>query len=256
MDYFRPTKLPIDPFGTPDTGFRTFRVTSPYGTRADPLGQSATVFHGGLDIGNARLGDAVTAIARGIVIIADNQPHPHFNAPSPPSKRAEWGPSYGGLMVVIRHPDGRWSQYAHLGGKAVAVGDHVPEALIIGAVGESGSAHGMGHLHFGIRDPQQIGNGHDGFIDPWPLIDATSQWEDPIVIAELKQKLEACQKRVKALLVKRDALQGQIDALEAEIVTLEAEAAKVPELQTKVRHLRVVVKRLRDELASEEVPDA
>lgn len=241
MTWFRPTKLPIDPFGTADSGFKTMRVTSPYGTRPDPLGQTPTVFHGGLDIGNARLGDAVTAVAAGQVIIADNQPHPHFNQASPLSMRKVWGPSYGGLMVVIRHPSGFQSQYAHLGAKAVDVDDRVLAGQIIGAVGDSGSAHGMGHLHHGIRDPQRINNGHDGWIDPWPLLDPTTHWEDPLVIADLKTDLAACRARNAELTARKDALLAITKDLEDQIDVLEPLAAQVPALQAKIKQLRIAV---------------
>lgn len=251
-DYFRPTRLRIDPFGTPDTGFATMRVTSPYGTRDDPLNPGGTVFHGGLDIGNARLGDDITAIYRGIVIYSSRQPQKPWSYPAPPDKLSTWGPSYGGLTTVIRHPDGRWSQYAHQGSRTVAVGDEVATGQIIGKVGESGSAFGHGHLHFGIRDPKQLGNGHDGFVDPWPLIDPTAKWEDPAVIAELKAQLRQCQDRNKALILRRDSLKAQIETLEAEIAELEPLAAQVPDLQTKVKRLRLTVKRLRDKLEAEE----
>jgi murein DD-endopeptidase MepM/ murein hydrolase activator NlpD len=248
-DFFRPTVLPIDPFGTPDTGFRSMRVTSPYGNRSDQVGDRPTEFHGGLDIGNARLGDKVCAIGRGTVVLASRLPAPPWNWPTPESAPDEWGPSYGGLVVVIRHPDGRWSQYAHLGSRQVLKGEVVASGEIVGLVGESGSAWQRGHLHFGIRDPRQRTNGHDGWVDPWPLIQPTGPWEDPAVIAELRSDLERCQTRVQSLKARRDSLLGEIAALEDELAEVESIAAQVPALQDTLRRLRLRVTRLRNKVA-------
>lgn len=168
----RPTRLPIDPFGTPDRGYATMRVTSPYGPRADG-------FHGGLDIGNARLGDDVIAVAEGLVISATIQPVPPWNYAAPPDKREAWNsPSYGGNTVVIDHGGGWYSQYAHLRDMAVTAGHRISAGLLVGHVGDTGSAApppagGGGHLHFGIRSLASVGNGHNGWVDPWPLINGT-----------------------------------------------------------------------------------
>lgn len=170
----RPTLLPIDPFGTPDRGFATMRVTSPYGYRDDPLNPGRQVFHGALDIGNARLGDIVTAVGPGKVYLASSQPSPPWNYASPAG--ASWsGPSYGGNVVVINHGSGLFSQYAHLGRMDVRFGDTVEAGQPIGVIGETGSAYQRGHLHFGIRDTTRLGNGHDGFVDPWPLIESAQE---------------------------------------------------------------------------------
>jgi murein DD-endopeptidase MepM/ murein hydrolase activator NlpD len=253
--FFRPTELPIDPFGTPDVGFRSFRVTSPYGTRDDPLNPGRTVFHGGLDIGNARLGDRVIAIGHGTVIVAGRAPQPPWNWPVPAGAPKEWGPSYGGLMVVIEHPNGRFSQYAHLGSRNVAVGAKVSTTDLVGLVGESGSAFGRGHLHFGIRDLAKRNNGHDGFVDPWPLIQPKGIYEDPAVIAELKEDLRRCRARLAAVTARKDALLAQADELEAQIAALEPLAAQVPDLEAKIRQLRLATHRLRAKVAELEAEE-
>lgn len=234
MELFRPTSLPIDPFGTPDVGFRSFRVTSPYGVRKDPLGQAATVFHGGLDLGNGRLGDDVIAAGPGEVILAGNQPKPPWNWPSPSNMVSVWGPSYGGNMVVIRHgSSGLFTQHAHLRDFEVEFGDKVTVTQIIGHVGESGSAHGAGHLHFGVRDNRKLGNGHDGFVDPWPLIQPTGGYEDPAVLAQLREENARLQLRIKALENRRDSLAAKVTELSGlDAAALKARLDELRELAT------------------------
>lgn len=248
---FRPTALPIDPFGTPDTGYKTMRVTSPYGFRDDQVANREEEFHAALDIGNARLGDKVVAAKNGTVIVSTDQPAIPWSYPTPTDMRAEWGPAYGGNVIVIAHAGGIDTQYAHLGERLVARGDHVVAGEVIGAVGETGAAKGRGHLHFGVRDRSKMGNGHQGFVNPWPLIDPTTPWEDPAVIEELREENKRLTARNVALMNRRDGLLTLIDAMEKEQATLEAEAAKVPALLTIVKRQRAALANLRQQLAAE-----
>ena len=166
--YIRPTTLPIDPWPTPDRGYATCRITSPYGLRDG-------VFHAANDIGNGRLGDEIIAARSGKVILASNQPSPPWNYAAPAAEVPYWGPSYGGNVTVIDHGAGEYSQYAHQRDMLVKAGDLVVRGQLIGHIGDSGSAAppphgGGGHLHFGIRFLSAIHNDHNGWIDPWPLI--------------------------------------------------------------------------------------
>jgi murein DD-endopeptidase MepM/ murein hydrolase activator NlpD len=163
----RPTELPIVAYGGADQGFETMRVTSPFGWRPNPLypthSSVKTVFHGGLDIGNHRAGDKVTAAADGEVIAEGALMQP-WSIPAPAGS-GWWGGNYGGLMAVIRHDADEVSIYAHLERTIISVGDRVAAGQHIGEVGDTGSAAGAAHLHFGIQL-----DGDD--VDPWPLITA------------------------------------------------------------------------------------
>lgn len=69
-----------------------------------------------------------------------------------------------GKYVVIRHPDGLTSYYAHLSKIApkLRVGMHIERAQRVGAVGRTGTATGP-HLHFEVRRD-------DRPVDPLALI--------------------------------------------------------------------------------------
>lgn len=169
--YFRPTALPIDT-GPIDTGFDTMRVTSRFGWRDNPLNPGTQVFHGGLDIGNARLGDDIIAARSGRVIAAGFLLQP-WSIPAPINSGWEGG-NYGGNMVVIDHGDGDRTIYAHMRSRNVDTGDVVAMADKIGEVGDSGSAQGQGHLHFGLQR-------NNADIDPLPylqLVGASPLYDD------------------------------------------------------------------------------
>ncbi|MET7701431.1 transglycosylase family protein [Streptomyces sp. NPDC005485] len=71
-----------------------------------------------------------------------------------------WGGSYG-YQVVIRHSDGRYSQYAHLSAISVKAGQSVTTGQRIGRSGSTGNATGP-HLHFEVR----TGPGFGSDVDP------------------------------------------------------------------------------------------
>jgi murein DD-endopeptidase MepM/ murein hydrolase activator NlpD len=112
-------------------------VTSPFGSRDGRL-------HAGLDIG-APKGTLATAAAGGIVSFAGTQ-------------------SGYGNIVVIEHPGGTSTAYAHLSKISVVVGQLVTQGQEIGLVGSTGRSTGP-HLHFEIRE-----NGHA--VDPLPRLPA------------------------------------------------------------------------------------
>ena len=55
-----------------------------------------------------------------------------------------------GLYVVISHPNGTQTLYAHMSKVNVSVGRFVERGEIIGAVGNTGKSTGP-HLHFEVR---------------------------------------------------------------------------------------------------------
>ncbi|MEU6477425.1 transglycosylase family protein [Streptomyces sp. NPDC047017] len=73
---------------------------------------------------------------------------------------AGWGGSYG-YQVVIRHADGRYTQYAHLSAISVRDGQSVTAGQRVGRSGATGNVTGP-HLHFEVR----TGPGFGTDIDP------------------------------------------------------------------------------------------
>ncbi|MEV7419624.1 transglycosylase family protein [Streptomyces sp. NPDC089919] len=73
---------------------------------------------------------------------------------------AGWAGAYG-YEIVIRHADGKYSQYAHLSALNVRAGQHVGGGQRIGRSGTTGNSTGP-HLHFEIR----TGPGYGSDIDP------------------------------------------------------------------------------------------
>ncbi|MFE6288313.1 transglycosylase family protein [Streptomyces sp. NPDC057877] len=73
---------------------------------------------------------------------------------------AGWGGSFG-YEVVVRHGDGRYSQYAHLSAISVKAGQQVGAGQRIGRSGSTGNSSGP-HLHFEVR----TGPGFGTDVDP------------------------------------------------------------------------------------------
>jgi murein DD-endopeptidase MepM/ murein hydrolase activator NlpD len=69
------------------------------------------------------------------------------------------GPAYGNA-VVIKHSDGRYSQYAHLSKVQVSVGQQVKTGQKIALSGNTGNSTGP-HLHFEIRTGPNYGTSVD-----------------------------------------------------------------------------------------------
>lgn len=73
---------------------------------------------------------------------------------------AGWGGAYGN-QVVVKHADGRYSQYGHLSSISVSVGQSVGAGQQIGLSGSTGNSTGP-HLHFEVR----TGPAYGSDIDP------------------------------------------------------------------------------------------
>ncbi|MGV9314908.1 transglycosylase family protein [Streptomyces sp. NPDC003691] len=98
-------------------------------------------YHTGIDFPVAT-GTSVKSVANGLVISAG------------------WAGAYG-YQVVVRHNDGRYSQYAHLSALTVRSGQQVASGQRIGRSGSTGNSSGP-HLHFEVR----TGPGYGTDIDP------------------------------------------------------------------------------------------
>ncbi|MFG3259636.1 transglycosylase family protein [Streptomyces sp. NPDC048172] len=73
---------------------------------------------------------------------------------------AGWADAYG-YQVILRHSDGKYSQYAHLSAISVRSGQSVDPGQRIGRSGATGNATGP-HLHFEVR----TGPGYGTDINP------------------------------------------------------------------------------------------
>lgn len=94
--------------------------------------------HSGIDLNDVRgadtdLGNRVRACADGIVVAAGDYP--------------DWGG-----IVLIHHPDlSVWTQYAHVTGIPVQVGQRVNMGEVIGHIGKGANNQYAAHLHFEVR---------------------------------------------------------------------------------------------------------
>ncbi|WP_234532106.1 transglycosylase family protein [Streptomyces shenzhenensis] len=117
-------------------------VDAPIGTPYHASGSHwSKGYHTGVDF-LAPTGTSVKAVEAGQVVTAG------------------WGGSYG-YQVVIRHADGRYTQYGHLSAISVRAGQSVSTGQRIGRSGSTGNTTGP-HLHFEVR----TGPGFGTDIDP------------------------------------------------------------------------------------------
>ncbi|MFF8382587.1 transglycosylase family protein [Streptomyces kanasensis] len=98
-------------------------------------------YHTGVDF-PVPTGTSVRAVATGRVVSAG------------------WAGAYG-YQVVIRHDDGKYSQYAHLSALSVREGQTVGSGQRIARSGSTGNSSGP-HLHFEVR----TGPGYGSDVDP------------------------------------------------------------------------------------------
>ncbi|MEV5933290.1 transglycosylase family protein [Streptomyces sp. NPDC052079] len=98
-------------------------------------------YHTGIDF-PVPTGTSVKSVAAGTVVSAG------------------WEGSFG-YQVVVRHTDGRYSQYAHLSAISVKSGQSVGAGQRIGRSGSTGNSSGP-HLHFEVR----TGPGFGSDVDP------------------------------------------------------------------------------------------
>ncbi len=130
----------------PQSASREDRYSAPVsgdvGTRYGKPGSSwSSGYHTGVDF-PVPTGTTVMAVSDGRIVSAG------------------WGGAYG-YQIVVRHDDGRYSQYAHLSALSVREGQRVTGGQRIGRSGSTGNSTGP-HLHFEVR----TGPGYGSDIDP------------------------------------------------------------------------------------------
>ena len=118
----------------------TAPVEAAIGTPYHEPGSWSLGYHTGVDF-PVSTGTSVRAVSAGEVVSAG------------------WGGAYG-YEVIIRHPDGRYSQYAHLSAISVSAGQPVTTGQRIGRSGATGNVTGP-HLHFEIRTGPAFGTDVD-----------------------------------------------------------------------------------------------
>ncbi|MGP3967943.1 M23 family metallopeptidase [Streptomyces sp. 6N223] len=122
------------------SGF-TAPVQGPLGTAYGVAGSMwSSGYHTGVDFPVAT-GTPVVSIGSGEVVSAGD------------------GGAYGNEVVIL-HPDGHYSQYAHLSSISVGVGQQVASGEQIGLSGSTGNVTGP-HLHFEVRTGPEYGSDID-----------------------------------------------------------------------------------------------
>ena len=117
---------------------KSIKITSGFGDRKAPI-KGASTEHNGIDLA-ADINTPVYAPMDGVVekIYMNDK---------------------GGKQLIIRHPDGSRSGFAHLNDYDVSIGDQVTKGQVVALSGNTGNSSGP-HLHFTFRNP-------DGeFVDP------------------------------------------------------------------------------------------
>ncbi|MEU9251973.1 transglycosylase family protein [Streptomyces sp. NPDC048270] len=138
----KPAQQPASAQQKPVSGGYSAPVDAGLGTAYRVAGSSwSSGYHTGVDFPVAT-GTAVKSVGAGQVVSAG------------------WAGAYG-YQVVIRHTDGRFSQYAHLSALGVKAGQQVSGGQRIGRSGSTGNSSGP-HLHFEMR----TGAGYGTDIDP------------------------------------------------------------------------------------------
>ena len=115
----------------PPDGVETFSIWPvASGSVTSGFGPRGSSFHDGIDV-SAALGTTVVAVADGEVIYSDTLP------------------GYGNV-IILRHPNGYATVYAHNRSNQAGEGAHVRRGQAIATVGDSGRTTGP-NLHFEVR---------------------------------------------------------------------------------------------------------
>ncbi len=133
-----PQQPAAKPAAQPQSSGYVAPISAPLGTAYGVAGSMwSSGHHTGADF-SAATGTPVKAITSGTVVSAG------------------WGGAYGN-EVVVRHADGRYSQYAHLSSLSVSSGQTVSAGQQVGLSGATGNVTGP-HLHFEVRTGPSYGS--------------------------------------------------------------------------------------------------
>lgn len=108
-----------------------YKMTSDFGMRMHPV-KKVNKLHKGVDLAGVKRGSAVSSVLPGTVEFAGEQ-------------------NGYGKIVIVKHPDGTRTAYAHLDSMNVQKGQTVTAGSNLGGMGSSGVGTGA-HLHFEYRD--------------------------------------------------------------------------------------------------------
>lgn len=136
MNYFANPRVDDSKFNYRDSG--TFKWPVPGSKRiSSHFGPRHGRHHDGVDIA-AKTGTSIIASANGVV------------------KHSGWMRGYG-KVIVIKHPNGYHTVYAHNSRNIVKRGQKVSQGEVIAKVGSTGRSSGP-HLHFEIRKNNKVSN--------------------------------------------------------------------------------------------------
>lgn len=139
----------------------TYKVSSPFGWRVDPVTKKATRHHNGDDIITGRKDEKIYAVMNGRVLKS--------------TKSLAKGGGFGNYVVIRHLVSGKYytSLYAHLkdGSSKVRVGQLVKAGDQVGVIGDTGYVTGV-HLHLEIWRGRTHGWSQDGkgFLEPLKFI--------------------------------------------------------------------------------------
>ena len=128
-----------------------FRIVRLFGDMSEPQYGP----HNGIDLGDTLCGSTVVASAGGVVDYAAADPA-----------------SGGANIVIVRHPNGERTWYAHLASISVKPGAVIAAGQKLGTVGATGWAIGC-HLHYQRQRRNSAGAWQD--VDPLPLLTLVEQ---------------------------------------------------------------------------------
>lgn len=137
--------LKVVPNGIPLREYR--RTSSVFGKRFHPILKKYRA-HNGIDF-SVPSGTPILNTANGIVVVA-----------------AHGGQSAFGKYVVVKHPQGFTTLYAHLRKVNVQPGEFIAKGSMLGESGSTGQSTGP-HLHYEIRYQDQV-------LDPQPFVEWSS----------------------------------------------------------------------------------
>jgi len=107
--------------------------------------------HNGLDLWTPDWPPVIACITAGVVLITS------------------WEGGGYGKYVVVEHPGGWRSYYAHLSCVYLRPGEKIEAGTPVGRMGDTGSATGP-HLHLGVRGADAVNPRYRGYVDPLPVL--------------------------------------------------------------------------------------